>query len=228
MADRDDAAVCFPSLIDLQNAPCSQVCFLLPATPLLGPDPFRGKKRKEAIQKASRGRKVIQARGNICKMQGVMAGGHSEHFSQLQWVEAQLARLDVQLTAAEHELVKNHRLAHLELLQQQLHGLGPVPALPGELATWERRKAEATSEVNLVAESWRLQMPGLSEAWDKFRRVEDLQRLRSVYSLGLADGQQAAPGHLQQGGESHCLFKHAQACVRAPSLGAALTATLRR
>ena len=133
-----------------------------------------------------------------------MAGDHSEQFAQLQWVEAQLARPDVQLTPAEQELVKNHRLAHLELLQQQVHGLGPVPASPGELAIWERRKAEATSEVNLVAESWRLQMLGLSEAWEKFRRVEDLQRLRGVYSIGLADGQQAASGHLQQGGECTC------------------------
>lgn len=116
-----------------------------------------------------------------------------DSLAHLQWVEAQIARPELQLTQAENELVREHRLAYLELLQQQLQQLGPIPATAAELSTWERRKAEATSEADLVAESWRLQTPGMVEAWEKHHRLEDLQRMRAAYAMPWTRPSQAVP-----------------------------------
>lgn len=128
---------------------------------------------------------------------------------QLEWILEQLARPEVQLVPEEHVLVKSHRLAYLELLQQQLHGLGPGPVDPEQLGAWERRKAEATSEVNLVAESWRLQTPGLGVAWEKLRRTEELQKLRAFYGAKPSSGPSEQPSlaspDLQQAGAQHML-----------------------
>jgi hypothetical protein len=113
----------------------------------------------------------------------------SSTVEQLRYLDQRLE--ETELTAEENDLVRQHRLASLELRAKRLAQLGPMPSTHPESWNWEKQKLEAENEIKLTLETTLLSTPGLEAAWQKHQEIEKLKKLR-------ADILQSASNILQQ------------------------------
>ncbi|EIE18791.1 hypothetical protein COCSUDRAFT_60093 [Coccomyxa subellipsoidea C-169] len=96
---------------------------------------------------------------------------------QLRYVDQRLAELE--LTPEEADLVRQHRLASLELRGKRFAQLGPIPSGQADNWAWEKQKLEAEAEIKLSLETTLLSVPGLEKAWQKHLEVESMKSLRA-------------------------------------------------
>lgn len=116
-------------------------------------------------------------------------GFSSATVEQLRYLDQRLA--ETELSAEENDLVRQHRLASLDLRGKRLAQLGPMPSTHPESWNWEKQKLEAENEIKLALETTLLSTPGLEAAWQKHQEIEKLKKLR-------ADILQSASNMLQQ------------------------------
>ena len=83
-----------------------------------------------------------------------------------------------ELTPKENLLVRQHRLAALELRQKRFTSLGPMPTTPLDTWGWEKQKHEAETDIKLALEIMLLSVPGLDAAWQKHTEIERLKTVR--------------------------------------------------
>ncbi|BDA49676.1 hypothetical protein COCOBI_14-2960 [Coccomyxa sp. Obi] len=96
---------------------------------------------------------------------------------QLRYVDQRLAELE--LTPEEADLVRQHRLASLELRSKRFAQLGPIPSGQADNWAWEKQKQEAEDEIKLSLETTLLSVPGLEKAWQKHLEIENMKALRA-------------------------------------------------
>ena len=96
---------------------------------------------------------------------------------QLRYVDQRLAELE--LTPEEADLVRQHRLASLELRSKRFAQLGPIPSGQADNWNWEKQKLEAEAEIKLSLETTLLSVPGLEKAWQKHLEIESMKSLRA-------------------------------------------------
>ena len=96
---------------------------------------------------------------------------------QLRYLDQRLQ--ESELTPEENDLVRQHRLAALELRQKRFASLGPMPTTHPDTWGWEKQKQEAETEIKLALETVLLSTPGLEAAWQKHTEIEKLKTLRA-------------------------------------------------
>lgn len=114
---------------------------------------------------------------------------------QLRYMDQRLAELE--LTPEEADLVRQHRLASLELRSKRFAQLGPIPTGQADNWAWEKQKLEAEAEIKLALETTLLSVPGLEKAWQKHLEIESIKNLRAeiLQNASAFLQQQTPPSH---------------------------------